>query len=169
MVSALPILWILFQAAGDPLPAVDISEAEIQATVEDGIAAGRTDTTIRTIDAGGHHVGVGVVHRAAGGVTGGAVHNLVTEIYHVLDGSGILVTGGRLLNPQVRDDAASTVVEINGPGVSGDGIEGGVSRRVDKGDVVIIPAGTPHRWSAVFSPVTYTVVRVDPERVVALK
>lgn len=151
------------------LPATDIREAEIQATVEDAIQAGRTDTTIRTVDAGGYNVGVGVVHRAAGGVTGGAVHNLVTEVYHVLSGSGILVTGGTLVNPVVREDNASVVVQINGPGSSGDGIEGGVSRRIDAGDVVIIPAGTPHRWTEVFSPVTYTVVRVDPEQLVELK
>ena len=93
----------------------------------------------------------------------------MTEVYHVLGGSGILVTGGRLLNPEVRDDGDSTVVQINGPGFSGQGIEGGVSRRVDKGDVIIISAGTPHRWTAVYSPVTYTVVRVDPQRVVTLK
>ena len=105
----------------------------------------------------------------AGGVTGGAVHNLVTEVYHVLSGSGILVTGGTLVNPVVREDNASVVVQINGPGVSGEGIEGGVSRRIDAGDVVIIPAGTPHRWSEVLSPVTYTVVRVDPEQLVELK
>ncbi len=151
------------------LPATDIREAEIQATVEDAIQAGRTDTTIRTVDAGGYNVGVGVVHRAAGGVTGGAVHNFVTEVYHVLSGSGILVTGGTLVNPVVREDNASVVVQINGPGVSGDGIDGGVSRRIDAGDVVIIPAGTPHRWTEVFSPVTYTVVRVDPEQRVELK
>jgi quercetin dioxygenase-like cupin family protein len=162
------MLAMMFWQAG-VLPATDIREAEIQATVEDAIEAGRTDTTIRTVDAGGYNVGVGVVHRAAGGVTGGAAHNLVTEVYHVLSGSGILVTGGTLVNPVARDDDASVVVQINGPGVSGDGIEGGVSRRIDAGDVVVIPAGTPHRWSEVFSPVTYTVVRVDPEQLVELK
>ena len=169
MSSVTLTLLLVLQAGGNPLPATDIKEAEIQATVEDGIAAGRTDTTIRTVDAGGHHVGIGVVHRAAGGTTGGAVHNLVSEVYHVLGGSGILVTGGRLIDPQPREDGTLGVVQINGPGVSGSGIEGGVSRRVDEGDVVIIPAGTPHRWTAVFSPVTYTVIRIDPQRVVTLK
>jgi quercetin dioxygenase-like cupin family protein len=31
--------------------------------------------------------------------------------------------------------------------VRGSGIEGGVSRRITKGDVVIIPGHTPHWWS----------------------
>lgn len=169
MPSVILTLLLVLQAGGNPLPGTDIKEADIQAAVEEVIAAGITDTTIRTVDAGGHHVGVGVVHRAAGGTTGGAIHNLVSEVYHVLGGSGILVTGGRLIDPQPREDDSSTVVQINGPGVGGNGIEGGVSRRVDEGDVIVIPAGTPHRWSAVYSPVTYTVVRIDPERVVTLK
>jgi quercetin dioxygenase-like cupin family protein len=169
MMPILILAGLLLQTGIDPLLATDIKEAVIQATVEEAIEEGRTDTTIRTVDAGGYNVGVGVVHRAAGGVTGGAIHNLVTEVYHVLAGSGILVTGGQLVNPEVREDDASVVVEINGPGVGGDGIEGGVSRRVDEGDVIIIPAGTAHRWSAVFSPVTYTVVRVDPQQVVTPK
>ena len=169
MPSVFLTLIMLLQAGGDPIPATDIKGAEIQATVEDAIAAGRTDTTIRTVDAGGHHVGVGVVHRPAGFEGGSASHDIVTEVYHVLEGSGIFVTGGRHVNPEVRGGDASVVVQINGPGVSGDRIEGGVSRRVDKGDVIIIPAGTPHQWTAVFSPVTYTVIRIDPQRVVVLK
>jgi len=44
-----------------------------------------------------------------------------------------------------------------------------VSRRIAKGDMVIIPAGTPHWFSEVQESITYTVVRVDPGRVVKLK
>lgn len=169
MPSVFLILLALIQTGADPIPATDIEAADIQATLEDAIAASRTDSTIRTVDAGGHHVGVGLVHRPTGFVGGAALHNLVTEVYHVLEGAGTFVTGGRLVNPQRRENDASVVVQINGPGVSGDAIEGGVSRRVEKGDVIIIPAGTPHWWTEVSEAVTYTVVRVDPQRVVALK
>lgn len=42
-------------------------------------------------------------------------------------------------------------------------------RRIAKGDVVIIPAGTPHWFPEVYEDITYIVVRVDPKRVVTLK
>jgi quercetin dioxygenase-like cupin family protein len=60
-------------------------------------------------------------------------------------------------------------MRINGPGTSGASIEGGVSRRISKGDMVIIPANTPHWLSEIQETTTYTVVRVDPSRVVTLK
>jgi len=74
-----------------------------------------------------------------------------------------------MVNPQRRENAAEVVTQINGPGVSGASIEGGVSRRINTGDMVIIPAGTPHWFSEVQESITYTVVRVDPGRVVKLK
>ena len=173
MLSVLVVLLaslIAAIAAQTPIPATDVSAADIQATVERAIAEGRTDTPIRTVDAGGHTVGIGVVHRRTGtNIRGGAVHTMVTEVYHVLEGSGTLVTGGTLVNPRQRDSAASVVVQINGPGISGDAIEGGVRRRVARGDVVIIPAGTPHWWPEVTEAITYTVVRVDPSQVVTLR
>jgi len=61
----------------------------------------------------------------------------------VLEGSGTLVTGGTIVNPQRRTSGQEEVTQINGPGVSGTAIDGGVSRRITKGDMVIIPAGTP--------------------------
>jgi quercetin dioxygenase-like cupin family protein len=53
--------------------------------------------------------------------------------------------------------------------VSGKAIQGGVSRKITKGDRVIIPAGTTHWFSEIQQDIVYTVVRVDPARVVTLK
>jgi quercetin dioxygenase-like cupin family protein len=58
---------------------------------------------------------------------------------------------------------------LGGPGFAGSGIRGGVSRRVSKGDMVIIPAGTPHGFTEVQETITYTIVRIDPSRLLALK
>ena len=107
--------------------------------------------------------------RAAVIVYGGASHDVVTEVCHVIEGAATLVTGGTLVDPVVRDASAGVVVTINGPGVSGSSIEGGVRRRIEKGDVVIIPAGTPHWFPEVEDDITYTVVRIDPTQVVALQ
>ena len=139
-----------------------MTAAQIQATVKQEIATSTTDMPIRTVDAGGHNVGIGVVHRAKGFKGFAASHDKVTEVYQVLEGAGILVTGGTMVSPQRRENAAEVVTQINGPGVSGDSIQGGVSRRIAKGDMVIIPAGTPHWFSDVQEDISYTVVRVDP-------
>ena len=164
-------LWlVLLQAAGKTVPATDVSAADIQATLKEAIEKKITDIPIRTVDAGGHNIGIGVVHRPKGtNLVGGASHDLVSEVYQVLEGAGTLVTGGTLIAPERRSDNASNVVTINGPGYSGKGIEGGVRRRIAKGDVVIIPAGTPHWFPEIQEDITYTVVRVDPKRVVKLK
>ena len=54
-----------------PLPATDVYASTIQNTVLEAQEESRTDTPIRTVDAGGHNVGIGVVQRAAGNTLGG--------------------------------------------------------------------------------------------------
>jgi mannose-6-phosphate isomerase-like protein (cupin superfamily) len=122
------------------------------------------------IGVSGANVGVGVVYRAKGqSPAGSSSHDAVTEIYQVIAGSGTLVTGGEIVDPQRRAAAGELVGQVNGPGVSGRSIRGGVSHHLSPGDMVIIPAGTPHWFSEVDEAITCTVVRVDPGRVVALK
>ena len=160
------------QQAGQAKPATDVKAADIEATLRDEIVAFRpvVDMPIRTVDAGGHNVGVGLVYRLGPAQGGSAAHDKVTEVYYILEGAGTLVTGGSLTEPNRREGGAAVVTGINGPGVSGARIQNGVSRRIAKGDVVIIPAGTPHWWSDVEAPsIHYIVVRVDPGQVVALK
>jgi|SRR5437899_3442037 len=171
MLRTFACLLLLAQAgAGKLLPATDIPAADVQSTLKKAIASKTVDTPIRTVDAGGHNIGVGLVHRPKGtNLPGGASHDKVSEVYHVLEGAGTLVTGGQLVDPQRREGASEVVTQINGPGYSGTSITGGVRRRIAKGDIVIIPAGTPHWFPDVEEDLTYTVVRVDPGRVVTLK
>jgi len=168
----LAALLLLAQTGANPIPATDVKSADIQATLKRVIASTTgpvSDNPIRTVDAGGHNIGIGLVYRPKGAKGGAASHDKVSEVYQVLDGSGTLVTGGAIVNPQKRTSGQEEVTQINGPGVSGTSIEGGVSRRIAKGDMVIIPAGTPHWFSEVQEALTYTVVRIDPSRVVTLK
>ena len=51
----------------------------------------------------------------------------------------------------------------------GRGLEGGVSRDIGPGDMVIVPANSPHGFSEIAETITYIVVRVDPEQLVELK
>jgi glc operon protein GlcG len=81
------------------------------------------------------------------------VHEKDTDIIHVLSGSATLVTGGTVLEPK-----AIAPEELRGSGV-----EGGESRKLAPGDVVIVPNGVPHWFKEVPGPLTYYVVKVRAE------
>ncbi len=153
-----------------PLPATYVSFEDIQANLKAAPnGATNPEPNVRVVDAGGYNVSVGVLHRPANPLGGSAVHFKVTEIYHVTDGAGTLVTGGVMFNQKTRPPEAISVRLEDGPGASGTGIQGGVTRRIKAGDVVIIPAGVPHWFSAIEGSITYVVVRVDPNRLIAIK
>ncbi|MDP6609927.1 MAG: cupin domain-containing protein [Vicinamibacterales bacterium] len=169
MPIALAALLVLAQAGSTSLPAADVPAAALSAAVESMKASGVTDTPLRTIDAGGHHVGLAIVHRGtSAGVVAGTIHSEITEVYTIVEGSGTLVTGGRLIDPQPRELTAQRRL-VSGPGWTGRGMEGAVTRRVEQGDMVIIPVGTPHYFSDVTEPITYSVVRIDPGGGLTLK
>ena len=151
---------------------VFVSGAQLRSAVAASIGSGSrgSDTPIRMIDTTGAHVGIGVVYRAQGASpSGSSSHDKVTEVYQIVEGAGTLVTGGEIVNPQRRDSAGELVGQVNGPGVSGTAIRDGHAQEVGPGDVIIIPAGTPHWFSHVNQAITCTVVRVDPAGIVALK
>jgi mannose-6-phosphate isomerase-like protein (cupin superfamily) len=84
------------------------------------------------------------------------VHTRDTDIAYVLQGSATLVTGG----------AAVGLKEIGAEELRGTAIEGGETRQLEPGDVVVIPNGTPHWFKAVKAPFLYYVVKVrQTERV----
>ena len=80
---------------------------------------------------------VSLEYRAA--VANAAVHETEAELFYVIDGAGTLVTGGKLIEER----------RTNAENLSGTGIEGGVSKRVSKGDWILVPAGAPHQYPAV--------------------
>jgi uncharacterized protein GlcG (DUF336 family)/mannose-6-phosphate isomerase-like protein (cupin superfamily) len=78
------------------------------------------------------------------------VHTLDADIIHVLEGSATFVTGGALEHAQTT-----------APGeIRGTSIRNGEERRISKGDVLIVPAGTPHWFKDVPGPLNYYVVKV---------
>ena len=171
MLSLLAILCALAMV-GDakPTSSTYVATADIQATLKQAPADAVSDQPIRMVDAGGYNVGVAVVFRPkAAKLSNPVEHDKVTEIYHVMSGSGTLVTGGTLVNPAPRSAAAPQVQTINGPSVTGTAVQGGETRRISAGDVVIIPAGVVHWFSEVHESLTYVVIRMDPEKVVPLK
>jgi mannose-6-phosphate isomerase-like protein (cupin superfamily) len=157
-------------SSANSLPATYVSAADIQANLN-GAPNSATNPlpNIRVVDAGGYNVAVGVIHRPQTPPGVVAVHYKVTEIYHVTDGGATLVTGGTMVNAKERPADAISVRLEDGPGASGTSIQGGVTRKIKAGDVVVIPAGVPHWFSQIDGSITYVVVRVDPGRILAPK
>ena len=147
-------------------PAVDIPASAIQERLRP--RKPEEVPNLRVVDAGGHNIGVGVLYRAEGDKQTAALHYKVSEIYHVLRGSATFVTGGTLVNAKTRE-AGSMEVNEDGPGSSGTAIQGGVTRQLRAGDVIIIPAGTPHWFSKIDGSIAYLAIRIDPSQVVKLQ
>ena len=120
------------------------------------------------VDVGAYNVGIGLVQRVPG-QQGAIEHSKISEVYHMIEGAAVLVTGGTIPDAKPSAPESQVVTVLNGPSNGGARVEGGTSRRVKAGDVVIIPPNTPHWWSSLEGKIAYLVVRVDPEKVVRLK
>jgi len=157
--SVLIAVFALTLAAQTPNPATDVSNADIEAFLNALPRDKVSDLPIRVVDVGGYRVGIFGVFRpkALGGEA--ILHETkTTEIYQILSGSGTLVTGGTIPDSHHQ-----------GNSVRGPRIEGGVSRKVAKGDVIIIPGYLPHWFSSLDSDLTYLITRPDPEGKMKLK
>jgi mannose-6-phosphate isomerase-like protein (cupin superfamily) len=152
--------------AQTPMAATDVTAAQVQAFIKDAPRDRNSDRPIRVIDTGSYRVGVFGVFRPKDAPITATVHQTnVTETYYMLEGAGVLVTGGTLRTPaKPRQSTLGDWTDLGS-----DGIEGGVSRRLSKGDVVIIPGGVPHGWASVEGDVTYLIVRSDPDKKIPLK
>ncbi|MDR1988810.1 MAG: hypothetical protein LBQ09_01110 [Acidobacteriaceae bacterium] len=87
---------------------------------------------------------INVVHR--GKPAGAIAHPGNTELHYIMEGSATVVTGGTIVRPAAGGANAAT-------------IQGGETRQVKKGDILIIPIGSAHWYKEVQSPVTYLEVR----------
>jgi mannose-6-phosphate isomerase-like protein (cupin superfamily) len=80
------------------------------------------------------------------------IHPLSTEVYYIIEGAGSLVTGGTL-DPPAPPPADPDIVRSRT-------IKNGVTRTVGKGDVIVVPPGTPHWFNAIDGTITYLESRV---------
>ena len=151
-----------------------LTAATISHVIKAMPANAAVDQPLRTLDGGTANVGIFIVHRPHEPDQGCTiehdtlVNDKTTSIFLVLDGAGTLVTGGKLANPAALSPNDPDL-KLVGSGSRGDGIQNGQSRRISKGDVVIIPAGVPHGFSAIERSITYAVVRIDSGKTLPLK
>jgi len=153
-------------------PAYYIGNDEVQGYVARSIAKGIIDQQIRAVDIGKLNVGVAVVHRGkldAPASNSVAEHDLVSEVYHIIDGSGTLVTGPEMVDVKRRPADQENVRMLNGPGNGAASIRNGVTHQLKAGDVIVIPAGTGHWFTKIDDHITYFMLRIDPDKVTPLK
>jgi mannose-6-phosphate isomerase-like protein (cupin superfamily) len=178
------ILALTITAAANaqrPASATYITDEEVKAV----LASPGIDHTIRVVDIGDENFAIGIIHRGrtatpaaagAGGritpaaspcgdqmnaapadaIPGAITHDSQTEGYYIVSGGGTLVTGGRIVNGNRSAPDAAVTKELNGPSCSGLIAGPGVVNRIVKpGDIIIIPAGVPHGWTAITDHVDY--------------
>jgi len=144
-----------------------ITSEEIQAYLKRSPAnAVVTDQQVRAVDVGKSNVDIGVVYRSKTS-GGGAVaeHDLVSEVYHIIDGSATLVLGWDITDLKRRPADDRAVRMLNGPGGNGATIRNGATYELKPGDVVIIPAGVGHWFTKIDDHISYLMVRIDPDKV----
>jgi len=153
------------QAGAPPNIAFDIPKSDIDLVLKTAPAS-PPDRQLRVVDMGKYNLGVGIIHRGPtndkpGDPISMIYHDYTAETYIITSGSGLLTTGGTIMNKK----ASAGVNVMNGPSGNGTAGANAYSRRVQTGDIIIIPTGVGHGWSQITDHVTYLSVRPDPDRV----
>ena len=153
-------------------PGTYIPLTELEAYTQKALAEKLLDQQVRDIDIGKARIGIGMVHRGkldTPAPDSVAEHDQISEVYHVISGSGTLVLGPDIVGRQRRPATMRTVREFNGPGNNGSEVRGGIAYEIKAGDVVVIPAGTGHWFTRIDDHLDYLMVRIDPDKVTPLK
>jgi mannose-6-phosphate isomerase-like protein (cupin superfamily) len=134
---------------GPPAPkdrAMDMPAEMFQAVAREITAKGQI--TQRVLEGGTFSVNV----RHNAGAETGLQHGRIAEVWVVRDGTGVVATGGTLVD---RKPGA-------GPGdFSGSRIDGGIERTIKPGDLVYIPPGVPHGIKESKTGITYLNIRFE--------
>lgn len=128
-----------------PLPVTYIESQKVSASFTKGaVLLGEDETMMHAA----RNYMVHASHRDKAGVV--EIHEHDTDIVYVLKGAATLITGG-------IPEGAKTIAphEFRAPTVNG-----GETRKLVSGDVVIIPNGVPHWFKEVEAPFDYFVVKV---------
>jgi mannose-6-phosphate isomerase-like protein (cupin superfamily) len=110
-----------------------IPAQDIKAQMADLIAQAKPTGSAGPVIASYGNLGLMLSVRTASGV--GELHQHFDDLMIVEEGSATLVTGGSLVDPKPG---------ANGE-IRGTSVQGGTSKEIGVGDVVIVPAGLPHQ------------------------
>jgi mannose-6-phosphate isomerase-like protein (cupin superfamily) len=98
----------------------------------------------------GMELRVAIQHEADRAAAAAEIHDASDDVYYVLEGSAVLTLGGKLAEPKEVEPG-----EWRGPR-----IEGGQNFEVKKGDLVVVPRGTPHMRSTVGKDFAMILIKV---------
>lgn len=153
-------------------PSTYVPKDELQAYINRAMARNIVDQQVRAVDVGRMNVGVAVIYRgrlAGPAPNSVAEHHQVSEVYHIIEGTATIATGGELVGAQSRPADSDSVRLLNGPGSNAASIRNPVLTELKTGDVMVIPAGTGHWFTKIDDHITYLMIRLDPDKIVPLK
>jgi len=109
--------------------------------------------TSELIDSGGMQLRVAVQHEKNKVGAAAELHDASDDVYYVLDGSATLVLGGKLDAPKETDPGEWRSPRI----IDGQTVE------IKKGDLVIVPRGTPHQRTTENKDFTMLLIKIYAE------
>ena len=125
-------------------PGTYASGADLQKALADQPSGPMTVARIETTEL----TRVNLIHRTI--PQNAIIHATGWEVHHITAGGATAVTGGRVeRSTGPNGERVAKIID-------------GESRSVSAGDVIIIPAGTPHWYSEIVGSVTYLEIRYDP-------
>jgi mannose-6-phosphate isomerase-like protein (cupin superfamily) len=154
----LPLFTLLLTLSAEQtqVPATFITREEHEQILKEQTAKNAVDVPIKAANVIGGKASVARLRRVKPEANA-LIHDYVTETYYIMSGSGTFVTGGSLGGAKPTD-----LSNVNA-GMSQTGSRiGGEARRIKAGDIVIVPAGTPHSFSELDGPIEYLVYRFEP-------
>jgi mannose-6-phosphate isomerase-like protein (cupin superfamily) len=137
LLAALVALALPVRAQERPAPPTNLfaSAAEVDAALAKSRAEHKPGNAVTVLVSVGPYPAQ-LEYRIPGAPPSASVHKAQAEFIYVVAGGCTLITGGALENPK-----------DNGTNMAGTGIAGGTSRKVAKGDYIMVPANTPHQYS----------------------
>ena len=109
--------------------------------------------TSELIDSEGMQLRVAVQHEKGRAGAAAELHDASDDVYYVLDGSATLVLGGKLDAPKETDPG-----EWRSPR-----IVDGKTFEIKKGDLIVVPRGTPHQRSTENKDFTMILIKIYAE------
>lgn len=131
-----------------PLAMKDSGAGEVQFFESGKVAAGFQQGGVLLDGAGGRNFMIHTSRREKPGQA--EVHTEDADLIYVQEGTATLVTGGELV----------AGMHIAADEIRGASVNGGVPRKLAKGDVMVVPHGVPHQFTEVSNPFLYYVVKV---------
>ena len=109
--------------------------------------------TSELIDSAGMQLRVAVQHEKNRSGAAAELHDASDDVYYVLEGTATLILGGKLEDPKETDPG-----EWRSPR-----IVDGKTFEIKKGDLIVVPRGTPHQRSTANKDFTMILIKIYAE------